>query len=336
MGTRDQIGIAEEVTFGTPVAATRGLEVVSETLKRRNHLLQSQAVSGRGRRPVRGARREIVGHNGEGEIRYEVSPDGSGLWFHHALGDVTTSQPDDTNDPLVYEHEFTMLASAALWPRSMTIQKQVEQENGTLVPWTFAGCVVPSWTLSVDPRGFVHFVPRIHAREVLVDDASTAPLALQTLTYADGGLFTFQHGVLNLDGSPAAKVTSPQLTVDNAITVDDVFLGNDGLRAQPRGDGRPTVAGQFTSRFVDRASVYDAYADDAPLDLELTFTRATLPGATGFVEELTVTIPEVRFNDDTPTIDGTSTPQLTVPFDGLDDDVASPITVLLRNQDSTP
>lgn len=325
MGLLSQIGVKEEAAYGTAVVVDRFFEFDSESLERRNRTIESSAIRAAGRKLRRGSRRALVGRDGGGTVNLAVGPDLFGIWFKHALGAVATAQPDAAGNPTVYEHTFTL---GDLTGKSLTIQKGVEADDGTVEPFTLVGSKVVGWELGIDVDGFATFQATIDARDVITSQA------LAAASFVEGNLFHFAQAELQLGGAPVAQVLNARVNGENPMKTDKYYLGSAGLKAEPRDNGFPTVGGQLEAEFVDRATFYDVYAADTAVALVLTFVGDVISGA--FNEELRVTIPEIRLGGQTPQVSGPEVPRLTVPFSGFDDGASEGITVLLRNADSTP
>lgn len=323
MGLRSQLGVAVEATYGTVATPDRFFEFNSETLERRNRTIQSNGIRAGGRSLRRGARRSLVGRDGGGNITLEVGPDQFGVFFEHALGAVDTTTPDGATT--AREHLFTY---GDLRGKSLTIQKGVEQEDETVVPFTFVGSKITQLQIGVTSDQHAEMQLTIDARDVKTD----TPLA--AASFIDGRLFNFAHSVINLDGAPVGKVRSFQLTIANNLDVARYYLGNQGLKDEPRDNDYPAITGQLEVDFVDRATIYDVYAADAAVDVELGFVGDIIEGA--FSEELMITVPEIRLGGQTPQVSGPTVPTLTVPFEAFFDGTNDAIEVLLRNTDETP
>lgn len=325
MGLLDQVGAKAEVTYGTAIAVDRFYEFTSEGLERRNRTIQSDGIRAGGRALRRGARRALVGRDGGGSLQLEVGPDLFGLWFEHALGSVASAQPDNVNAPTVWEHTFTM---GSLRGKSLTVQKGVEQEDGTVIPFTFAGTKIADWRVTVGVDGFAVLDLTLDSQDVLTGEA------LQAATFVDGPLFHFAQASLELDDVVVAQVRQADIGGNNNLALDRYFLGNQGLKHEPRDDGYPEITGNLEAEFVDRTTFYDVMASDDPLKLELAFVGDVLEDTQQ--AELRLTVPEIRLGGGTPTVDGPTIPRVRIPFSGFYDGTSPSTTVLLRNTDATP
>lgn len=321
---RSQIGVAAEASYGSYQAPTRHLEFVNETLNRNKRTIQSEGIRAHeGRRAPRSNRRVVVGRDGSGRVTFEVAYTGFGLFFEHMLGDVATSQPAGATD--AYEHLFTI---GSLWDKSLTVQKGVERDDETVVPYTFVGCKVPTWELNCGVDEFLRLAVDLDARDVLTGQA------LASATFDDGNLAHFMQASLEVDGEPLAQVTRAQITGTNPMANERYYLGSGGLKNQQKTNADPTYGGQLDADFVDEQTLVEAYHTDQPLELVLGFRGDEIE--TGFDEEIVITLSDIRLDGETPKVQGQGQlPTLTIPFTGFDDNGAS-LEILLRTTDATP
>jgi hypothetical protein len=321
---RSQLGIAKEVTWGTYVAPTRFLEFVSETLARNKRTITSQGIRASADRQLqRSSRRVVTGRDGSGQFTIELPYDGIVALLEACLGSVTTAQPDAVNAPTVYQHTFTL---GSLLGKSLTIQKGVERNDGTVIPFSFVGSKVSSWELSVAANEFARLATTIDAQDV-----QTAP-TLVPATFDDGNLAHFQQAALKRDGITLAAITSASVTGTNPMRTERYYLGNAGLKAEQTDQGYPTVGGSFSADFVSDGDLVAAYDDDASLEIELSFVGDVIEGA--FDESLTVTIGDVRLDGETPKVSGTDLPTLTIPWSGLHPNAGAALSAVLVNADA--
>jgi len=137
-GLAAQIGFADEVTPGVPVAPTLFVPLVSEGITHDRERLESEGIIA-GRRTLH----EDMWNGGNatisGSIGLELYNRSLTKLFKHMFGAVATvgSGP--------YTHTFT---PGDLDDDSLTVQVGRPGVGGVVHPFTFAGCKVPSWELA--------------------------------------------------------------------------------------------------------------------------------------------------------------------------------------------
>lgn len=322
-----QFGIAEESTYGTYVAPTRFYEFLGgEALGRRQTVLNSQGLI-RGDRFSRGSRRVLTKNDAGGTISFEVADVGFGLLFKHMLGAVATTQPDLVNDPQVFDHKFT---AGDISAKSLTMQKGVEKTDGTVQAFSYHGCKIPNWEMTISVDAILNLNLTVDAEE-----ESTAE-ALAVASYPDLELFHFGGATLEVDDAPVAIVSDASVSGGNSLKVDRYFLGQTGHKLAPREMDLRTLAGNLSAEFQNLTDFYNAFSQDTKKKLELIFLGSVLPGTTGFTRELRITLNDVRFTGETPRVEGIDVGVQSVPFAGFVPETGEAIEVLYRTTDATP
>jgi hypothetical protein len=138
---------------------------------------------------------------------------------------------------------------------------------------------------------------------------------------------------VNTAGVPIASVTDCTVTGTMPQKVDRYYLGATGLKAEPVLNDYPTVGGTLTADFNSQADFYDRFVADSSAWLGLTFLASPL-GATGFVETLQITVPDVRFTGQAPQLGGLDIIQLQVPFEGTFDGTNPGIQIVYITSDT--
>ena len=325
LGLRTAVGTGEESVYGTPVAIDRRMEIVSESLQRQNTILQSAGISGRPVTMRRGARRVISARMGSGDLVMELATNGMGRFFEHMLGSTPGAPTQqEATTAFLQTHEFGSLTGKAL-----TVQKSLRDGAGTEIEvFTFHGCKVGSWEITCTVDAIPQLTLTLDAEDVDTSTASTALLALDEPT---GGVFTFLGGALTVAGSPVARVLEATISGDNALKTDSFFIGSGGLKAEPEVTDFRSVTGSLRAEFTDPALFYDRFTADTGVALELTFTGENIE--TTYDEEIVITVPQVHFTGETPTVGGPELVENPAPFEASYDDTNPPITITYMSTD---
>jgi hypothetical protein len=321
-----QFGLAAETVYGTAVTPTRFHEFTAETMKRRPNFQQSAGIAP-GRR-YGGQGRRLVSQDAGGTVTTEVPVSGIGLLFEHLLGDVVTSQPDIPNSPTVYLHTFT---PGTLWGKSLTVQKGVEREDGsgTVEPFTYPGSKIVSADFSIGQHGLLMGAWEFDAQQ---EETSTA---LATPSLSPPTLFTFAQGTVKVGAATLGAVRSvDSLRIRNNLDVGRYYLGNNGLKTQPKNRPVDELGGTFTADFFDPADLYDVWVADTEITLIVEFVGDVISDDETAL--LRFTMDGVHFTGDTPQIAGTDAVTVAVPWVGLDPAAGDAVTIELQNEDITP
>ncbi len=276
----DQLGIAEESTYGTPVTVSRFYEFVSESLALHVERIESKAIrSGKlvGRSDRWAPGRRTV----DGDIEMELANKSMGLWLKHMFGGVALGAP--------VSGVTTQTFTPAALPTGLTIQKGVVDSGGTVRPFTYPGCKITSWELG----GKVGEIGRLKVSIDGNDEATATGLA--TASYpANLGLLVFTQATLTVGGS---AVNARECTVkgDNGLATSRHFLGS-ALAKQPLQADWRKYSGMIDADFDD-LTAYNRFVNGTEAALVLQFDGGIAGGAVHYLLQVTC---NVRFDGETP------------------------------------
>lgn len=318
-GLASQLGIIDEVTYGTPLAVTRFYDLVQENINLGISRIEAKGLRA-GARVLKTAQWVPGKHSIAGPIDLEVWNKGYGLWLKHMFGGVTSTQPDSVGNPTVWDHTFT---PGDLAGKSLTVQFGRPSQDGTVRPFTYQGVKVAKWELAVS----VDQLAQLKVETIGQDEGTAAALAAAT---APTGLapFVFTQGTLSVAGS-AIDVKDFKLTGDNRL--NDRFKLGVATRKEPLEAGRRDYVGEVTAYFVD-FTAYNRFVNGTEAALVLDFLGASISGIYNFEFKITT---NVRFDGDTPNVTGPE--EVLQPLKVKCTDAgAGAITVLYRTTDTTP
>ena len=319
-GIDGQFGLAIEGTYGTYAAPTEWHEIVSESLALNITPVESAAVR-QGSRFIRSDDWVQGQRSVSGSFDLDLTDENLMNVWKLCWGDVGT--PGGAGP---YTHALSP-ATADL--PSATIQVGRPERDGTVVPFSYTGCVVPSWTLSASVGGIGALSVNVAGRDEIDSEA------LGTPSYASGAeLLTFVGASVTLAGAsfPARDVS---LTMDNGLNIDRYFLGAQTMSA-PKvagGSASGTLSAEFfddTNGTSDTKYAYERFVDGAEAALVLTFGAVTTPAHS------VVITANVRTDGTTPNLNGKDITNISVPFTcvatGAD---STAISAVVTNNDAT-
>lgn len=310
-GIDAQIGYAAEGSYGTYTAPTRFMEFNDESLKFERERIESGGIRA-GRRTLHrwapGVQRVT------GDINQEFGPQGAALWLEHCFGTRNTT---GSGDP--YTHTYT---PGALDAKSLTIQVGRPNIAGTVVPFSYTGCVITDFEFTAALNAYLMLKTSIYGAN------ETTAETLGTASYATAfSPFVFTQGVIAI-ASSEYEVSAASLGAANARKTDRHFMRST-TPEQPKialENGLREYTGSLTSDFVS-TTAYNRFKNGTEAALTLTFTQSA-------DRTLTFTM-NVRYDGDTPVIKGREVPEQTLPYkcvSGTSD--AAAITAVLKNADS--
>lgn len=258
---------------------------------------------------------------GSGDINMEVATTGFGRWFKHMLGGTPTIVQQGATTAWLQTHTM-----GSLFGRSMTVVKALRDEASTEIEtFNYHGGKVTAWEFSISVDQILQLSVTMDFEDV--DVATAMPAASYTTTK----LFHFAQGSLTVAGGSVAAVTNATVGGENPMNVNRFYLGSNGLKKEPAPNDFRAITGSLTAEFNTPADFYNRFAADSAAALVLTFTGDNISGA--FNEQLTITVPDVRFTGGTPTVPGPDVIVQDVPFEGAFDGTNPGATITLMSTD---
>lgn len=327
MTTMDsQLGVVDEVTYGTPVTVTRFFEFNELGFDPQHGRVESKGIRP-GTRTQRSDRFEPYPMGAKCPIVLDVPTKGFGWWLKHMLGAVATGTVTDAN----YVHTGT---EASLLGDFFTMQANFPlNPAGTSQPVTLHGCKVESWELSCDSEGVLMASIDIDAEDY---DSTTG---LATASYpTDYRIFSFAGASLEI-ASTSVDIYNFTVSGDNNLDTDRRYLRASALKKEPVENGFRTYEWGCTVDF-DSLTQFNRFRAAARADtlaeIVATFDGPIAHGGTT-LPRLEVTIPAARFDaTGGPAISGPEALKLDLSGIATDDGTNSPVTITYRTTDATP
>ncbi len=321
-GLASQLGIVDEVTYGTPVTVTRFYDFVPENVNLHIDRIEAKGLRAAAR-TIKSAQWVAGKRWADGPVDLEVWNKGYGLWLKHCLGAVTSTQPNVGTDSTVWDHTFT---PGDLAGKSLTMQIGRASQDGTVRAFTYKGVKIQKWELALA----VDKLAELKVTTIGADEDTTIALAAAT---APTGLapFAFTQGTLSVAGS-AIDVHDVKLSGDNFL--NDRFKLGTALRKEPLEAARRDYIGEITAYFVD-FTAYNRFVNGTEAALVFDVLGGVIPGGSGtFNFELKITA-NVRFDGDTPNVTGPGEAMQALKVKCTDAGSGA-LTVLYRTTDTTP
>lgn len=317
------VGVAEEVTWGTPVAPSRFYEFTGESITGKYERIESDALRA-GTRVQRTDRWQPNPKGAEGDLKVEVLDKGFGIVLKHMLGTVALGTP--VGGFTVQTHTIGTLLG-----KGLTCQVGRVDSAGVLTPWTYEGGKVASWELSNQVDGVLELSVSLDF-EAEKAGAGAGAYALAVPTYpADAQLFTFVGGSVTVDATEFA-VSDVSVKGDNSLKTDRYFLRtspNQTNKKEQLEEGMRKYDLELKGEF-DGLTHYNrvASATAAGALAEVVLTWDAPSGA-----QLKVTCANVRFDEMPVNADGAKIVEAALKGVALHDGTAEPIKVEYKSAD---
>lgn len=323
-GVIAQLGVVDEVTWGTAVTVTRFFEFNEESMELDAQRIESAGLRA-GTRSLRSDRFAINRKGAAGSVTMEVLSKGFGWWLKHLQGTVATGALVDST----YTHTGTV---GSLVGDSFTMQVGKPDTADTVRPFTYTGCKVPGWKLSCDVDGIALLEVDVDAK-----DEDTA-VALATASYPTAAeLLTFVGGQLNV-GGVATDIVDVTISVGNSLKTDRHYQRRSSLKKEQLENGWREITADITVDF-DSMAHYNRFASltatGALAAVDVGWRGPTLAGATTY-PELKATLANARFDGSTPKVEGPDLIQQKITLKGLADSTNGAIKLDYVTTDATP
>lgn len=317
-GLSGQFGAAEETTFGTYKAPTRFLEFLNDNVNLGIDRLESKTLRA-GNRFVRTDRWSAGKKTATGPINFEVQNKGFGLLFKHMLGGWSVSTPMGAT--LTRLHTIVPGDTTGL---SLSVQLGRPDTGGVVRAHSYLGSKIPSWTLANSVDGLLLLTLNLDA---VNEDTSQALGAFAPP--ASTQQFDFTQGVVNIGGSPAGVVKDITINGNQGLKVDRYGLGSQ-LKNEQIPAAMADVSGEMNVEFASLTH-YNRFVNGTLAQIDVTWTGSLIEGAFSYF--LKVTLPNCRFDGDTPNVAGPDVLVQRLPFKALYDGAAQPITITYQTTD---
>lgn len=325
------VGIGVESTYKTGVTPTRWFEFLDEALGWNKNIVQGQGLRV-GSRVARSARRVVPTADGGGDITLELSSKGLGLFLQAMFGTgVSTLVSGSTQQQL-----FTLGDT----PNSLTVQKGIVQVGGTVDAYTFLGCMIESWELTIPNAGIATLKLTLDAGDLTTATAYTAPsypaapvnlYHFANASIATGTLTAPTTTALASAATPLASVRSLVISCNNNLTTDRYNMGGSGRKDKPT-VGLREISGTAVIEYA-ATTFRDAVLNETAMALVATLTAGAL--STG-VETFQIVLPEAKFDAEIAKTNGTDLINQSMSFQVLDNlTAAQPIWAVTRTADTT-
>lgn len=335
------LGFVAEATVGTAVTVSRWIPFDKETLQLHKTTVQSQGLHQGLYEQTN--RRAYVAHWADGQIDMDVVDRQLGLILKNMLGTGTA----------VTQVGLTGAYLATYYPAdktgvSMTIQKGVPETitgPGTLQAFTYNGCKIKDWTLSVQRDQLAKLSFTVDSWNESTSVSYAAP------SFVAGNVLAFHQGAITLGGTvnTSANVTTISsgvvptgvvsgVTIKHVDAFDDRrFTIGSATKKEQYANGFRKITGTLDMEFSTLADAYTAFSSTAtpPVEvntaLEFDLTGNVIGG--GNSAFLKCVIPYLYFDTVPVVIQGPQVVTVKATWTALDNGVDNPIQLQYQSAD---
>jgi hypothetical protein len=255
-----------------------------------------------------------------GDVEIEAYTKGMSMLFKHALGSVAISTP--TGGTATRRHAHTLADNYGL---GLTVQVGRPDTGGTVRPFEYAGCKIPSLELSnsVDEILICTF-------GMVGKDEDTGQSLGSASWPASLEILNWSGGLLNIGGSPV-DVQDVSIQIERSHG-ERFLINNSRVTKEPIMNDLVKITGEVTAEF-ESLTAYNRFVNGTLAQLDVTWTAVTaIEGA--FFPYLKATLNNVRFEGETPAVENPDVLVQKLPFMCLYDGSNGPITLEYQTSDT--
>jgi len=303
VGFPTTFGHAEEVTYGTPLAATKWSEIISENLQISREPIVKESLRRASQSTTFQGIKAVAG-----EVNAEAFMEGQLRLFKHLFGAVA----DSTLEAGRFQHDFTF---ADTLPIGLTLEI-----GRPIQGFRYHGAKINTGDFSIN----VNEVLKVNLGFLCEDEEK---FTVGAATFPTERLIPFHQGVFTV-AAVATDIDAFSMSIGNSLKGDRQKLGSE-LTKEPVRDGLREVTGEFSKDYetADIAANYDKFTAMTDVALKLDFTGAVLLAGN---YKWTLDLFRVKFGGVTPTVAGPGIMRLTIPFRALFDEAGAQDSVRLR------
>lgn len=299
LGNATRVAFAEQVTWGTAVARTKGLRIVEDGPALSQSMLQ-KTVLGHASNHLMVPSKRAVG----GPLKLYLPPNGGELLLKHAFGSIGTVKGTLDDASNYYTHTFSL--ARALPAPGLSVE--VDRDGASAgKAYLYDSCLVNKLTLEQKLEDGLMMSLDLMGRDEEAVDPTGA------LTYQSLKTFDWDELAITI-GGVAFDCDEFSFDLDNVLDGDRHKFGTRLRRDISRKDIRK-LTGKVKGEF-DSVTAYNHFRNLDEVALVATWTGRLLGEDTivKVYEKMTLTLPRITFTGETPPAKGPGRIELNLPF----------------------
>lgn len=326
-GLAGSFGVASETTYGTYAAPTRFYEpAMKSEIKKVKTTVQGGGLAA-GRMVQPGSRRVVVTEAGTGSVDLEVTRTKMGLLLQHIFGGSATPTQQAATTAYLQAH-----ALADNVGNYLTAQNGVPDTGGTVRPYTGKGGKVTSAEFSCGAGELLTLALELDFQKVSEVESLAAPSFATGLMPFHFNQMSVKLGTFGAEAS-VGGVKKASVKLERGQYTDAFYAGALGLKANPLMNDFVKVSGSIDADFLDKTVFADRFASDGSIAMVVEWLGPVI--ASTYYSRLTLKIPQVFFDGDTPILDGPNVVSGSFPFVAQFDETNATITAEYMSTDTT-
>lgn len=325
-GLGAQIGVATESAYGTFKAPTRFYPFESESLALTKNYIKSSGLTA-GRLAQKSTLHRATTRTVGGDFSIEMFDQGMGILLNQLHGETITPVKLETGSKLLYK-QIHKIGLTDPYEKSMTVQVGRPGVDGTVRAFSYLGCKVTEFKLSIDAGGLAMVSSSVDGMDEKTGEALASPTYnAKTLPY------TFQQMVCKIGGVEAAFVRSITITVSVGQNTERYNLGNSGTKDTPIVNELLGVTANATLEFSGLTD-HERYTKEELKELTLVGTGEEPEAGKGDNFVASFKMAAAKQTSSSPTVNGPDIITQDVTFECLDNFTAPPLEVEILSTDN--
>jgi hypothetical protein len=319
-----QVGLASEGSWNaSSTTINKWIEVTGETVKASYDRVEAKGL--RTQRILAAKDKFTKGKvDVNGDLEFEWLTNGQAFLLEHMLGSSVTTTTVVSG---VKKHSYSLTAGTTTDGKGLAAQIVRTDVAGARQPFTYSGLKVSSWEISAQQGEVCQGKLTLNGANETVGGTAATP------TYIAGTPLVYAGAAITVGGS-SFEVKSVSVKGENMLKADRYVLGSNIKKEQVQ-SGVRTITGTLGVEFNDVAA-YNRVVNASVVSFQAKFE--SLDAVTGSTKaSLTITMPDIRFEGETPT-GGGQIIEHNLNFMALDDETSatSPCTIDYVTTDTTP
>ena len=266
------LGLGKEDAFGQPASPTRFIDPLRIDVASEKEPILRRSVASRA--PVDEAAGSVVV---SGEVEFQVEPTVFGDFLLMLLGKVSSSQPDPSNAPTVYQHTFTP-CEVGETPPTYTLELASDNTARKVV-----SAIIESMKIELAPGEYVSATASIVGQKE-EQSSPQSPSFPQTRPWHSG------EASIKINGEEA-ELQALSLEINDNPSTDHHVIGS---RYLPRHElGELEIKGSMDIRFSDRKYL-DEFLEEEEASITIELAGDPIEGGYGY--EARIEFPRVVYS----------------------------------------
>jgi hypothetical protein len=297
-GIGSTFGFAKESAWSTWVTPTRWSEYAKSGIEYKPHRMEGDMLAG-GLPVQRDTWRVQTTSTVEGSFEMPVFWKGMGIPFGLAMGTLTTT-PVQQGATTAYLQTHTLAVNTI--GQSASAQIGIPQLTGVIVQRNWSGLKATKTVFECSQDNYLSMTMDCDGQKEDTSNTYAAATYLAANNVYAFNLATFQFGALGSEVT-VEGVRKVSVTVDRPLEVANFYQDGTGLKQEQTPTGYVLITVDIESDYLSDPAFVAQFVADTPQSMIWNFPTG-VPAGTAFNYDCKFLIPNLRWQQGAPTVDG--------------------------------